>query len=372
MNKEIVLQAAPFCYGPTSTSLSVASFLREMGCKLTWIASGTSLELLNQGSYSDSIRDMDCLDRYDLSLLLKSADCIVINTDPEFAKLVSDIGLNYVYLDILYWMWDKLPKNVSDEGNLYIYEDFYICKNQTERIGLPKNCLKVGPLIPPNCFEGRDIPDINTKSLLVNLGGINRPISFNKDLLNNYVSTIYDMVIEIVRRQELFSEVHFYGGSLPNQESSVNGIKLYSGRRKKEELIEIMKQCECVLISPGLTSYYETVTLRKPFYILPPTNYSQFLQFYEYSKRVDGRCYCPLEDLNIDVEIDSYLKEEEALQVVDMLLLKILENKEKLYQSVRNYLSNYKSINYTSSAYLLADIEDGMGAKKAAKAIIEF
>ena len=370
-NKKIILQAAAFCYGPISTSLSVASFLREMGCNLTWIASGTSLELLNEGFYPDVIQDIDDLNENDLVSLFESADCIVINTDPEFAELVSRNGFRYVYLDILYWMWDKLPVSVFNEGNFYIYEDFYTCKNQEKRIGLPQNCLKVGPLLPPNCFEDKK-KHYKNNSLLINIGGVNRPIVCDKSFLNKYVLTIYDMIIEIVKTEDLFSEVHCYGGNLPINKKSIKGIQFYSGRRKKEELIEIMKYSDTVLISPGLTSFFESVILRKAFYILPPTNYSQFLQFYEYSKRIDNKCYCPLKDLNIDAPIDKYLNEEKALQEIDRLLPEILKNQEKLYESIKIYLRDYKSINYPNPANLLAGIEDNQGAEKAAKAIVEF
>ena len=96
------------------------------------------------------------------------------------------------------------------------------------------------------------------------------------------------------------------------------------------------------------------------------------MQFYEYSKRIDNKCYCPLKDLNIDAPIDKYLNEEKALQEIDRLLPEILKNQEKLYESIKIYLRDYKSINYPNPANLLAGIEDNQGAEKAAKAIVEF
>ena len=42
----VVIQAAPFCFGPISTSLAVADELRRQGVSIVWMAEGTALELL--------------------------------------------------------------------------------------------------------------------------------------------------------------------------------------------------------------------------------------------------------------------------------------------------------------------------------------
>src|SRR5215813_10430447 len=125
-NRPVVLmQAAPFCFGPVSTSLAIATELRKFDLAIVWLAEGTALQLLQAGKYDDYVVPFNLAnpdDKRRYAHYIEEADMVVVNTDPDFAKFALGLNKKTVYIDILYWMWQSIPE-IAERCALYVYED---------------------------------------------------------------------------------------------------------------------------------------------------------------------------------------------------------------------------------------------------------
>ena len=174
--KNIVFEAIPFCFGPIATSLEVAKSLsKKISCEITWLANGTSLKFLKEESSDFPIFECDTTNFEEVKKFYKTlnnSDLIVSNTNPNFAKWCLDFNFRVAYIDILYWMWDRIP-SFFNNLNPFKIEKFVGLNEQYQRLGKPKYSYEVGPLIPMDMYNENIASKSNT--LLVSFGGITNP-----------------------------------------------------------------------------------------------------------------------------------------------------------------------------------------------------
>lgn len=85
----VVLQAAPFCFGPISTTLAVARHLRMADVALVWLAEHSSLQLLEQETADDYVIPFSIAserDKRQHKHIIEEANAVLVNTDPDFAE----------------------------------------------------------------------------------------------------------------------------------------------------------------------------------------------------------------------------------------------------------------------------------------------
>lgn len=366
----VIMYAAPFCFGPVSTSLSIAAELRRFDVAIVWLAYGTSLELLRAGSYVDYIVPFDlgdADDRRHYAHLIEEASAVVVNTDPEFARFSISLNPNTIYVDILYWMWHEIP-DVVNRCELYVFEDFARTEDQIERVGLPKNARRIGPLI--NLRPPDEVRKPAKDHLLVSLGGLHRPGDGSRALLDRYQETVYRAVLDSVSYSDEFPVVYFAGGGIGAKTITLNnGVEVRCGCLSKEKHQELLERAKAVVISPGLTGFYEVATARVPVFFLPPHNYSQHLQLETFRSVLGPEYYSDWERLGVEEKIPCFLPEDEILSSVDAILDRIVSVGDRLTCDLQKFFSGAYREYETEAAIRL--VESVTGASSAPAQVAE-
>ncbi|HEV2863942.1 MAG TPA: radical SAM/SPASM domain-containing protein [Pyrinomonadaceae bacterium] len=367
----VVMQAAPFCFGPASTSLAIASELRKHDVAIVWLAEGTTLRLLRAGQYEDYVIPFSLGEQGahgPSSHYVEEADVVVVNTDPDFAEFALGLNERTVYVDILYWMWESIPE-VAERCELYLYEDFVRVDEQIRRKGMPRNAVRVGPLINPADGAGGHRPATTGGHLLVSLGGLHRP-GEARALLSSFGDMVRLAVMDALEQNGEFSEVYI-AGDIPRSETTLgNGVRIHTGCLSKEEHQRLLSTARAVVLSPGLTGFYEAAAARVPIFFLPPHNYSQHLQLQSYKAALKEPCYADWEQLGISKKLPCFLPEEEMLREVDAVLAEVVGKGDLLARQLREFLgSGFRYYDPRPAADMLESLEGG-GAERAAGEIL--
>lgn len=366
---KVLMQAVPFCFGPISTSLAIASELRKMGAEIIWLAEGTSIDLLTSGQYPDHIINFSLSNsthKTQYASLVKEADIVVVNTDPDFANFAIGLNDKTVYVDILYWMWNDLPI-VVHKCALYIYEDFIRSDEQIERIGLPLRSFRVGPLTNLDSSIPTRHSGAVGKHLLVSLGGLLRPDSNSRNLLISFKEMIFNAIVMALQNTNSFAEVYFAGGGIEKQETILpNGIKILSGCLAREEHQQVMATAKSVVMSPGLTGFYEVAATQTPVFFLPPHNYSQHLQLQTYKSVLHSSCYSDWSRLGLRKEMKCFLPEDQMLNEVDETLISLSSKSDILAQHLLEFFTLSYDENLTFPAFDLLKMLESRNPKNGA------
>ncbi len=373
----VLMQAAPFCFGPISTSLAIAKELRKLNVALIWLAEGTALDLLMAGQYNDYIIPFSLSDpdhRRQYAHYIEEADAVIVNTDPDFAEFAVNLNKKTVYVDILYWMWTNLPK-VVEQCDLYVYEDFVRSDTQINRLGTPTRTLRVGPLTNFSTMTVGEHRKNVDGHLLVSLGGLLRPGENSRELLFSFRNMVWQALIDALAHTDTFQTVYFAGGGVESSETVLcNGVKIFSGCLPREEYQKLLSTAKAVVLSPGLTGFYEVVAAKSPVFFLPPHNYSQYLQLQSYKDILCPPYYSDWLRLGITKVMDCFLPEEQMLQEVDEVLASLIDKGELLTQHLREFFdSAWQSYDPQPAVDLLKMLETRScgGAESVAQDIVQ-
>jgi hypothetical protein len=280
MKKKILLQAAPFCFGPASTLLSIARHF-ENGFELMMIDEGPTGDLLKlSGLDIKSIQISTIHPSKELDELIRSVDIVVSNTDLEFAKYCIDHQVaKLVIIDTLFWMWDDIDKRLFG-ADLYVIQDFMGTENQLNRLGSPRNYLSVGPLI--NWVVNQENQQ-KKDQVLISLGGCDCV------LFDSHNDPFPSLISRLIRKS--FGESQFKDYELvltvgaktkSSLQSRTEGFEIKTLSNTDNQLL--MGKVHAILLSPGLTATFEAIHSGTPIFFLPPQNYSQVIQLDEYKK----------------------------------------------------------------------------------------
>lgn len=369
----VLMQAAPFCFGPASTSLAIATELRKLDIAIVWLVEGTALKLLQAGQYDDyvipfSLTNSDDRRRY--AHCIEEAEMVVVNTDPDFAEFALTLNKKTIYVDILYWMWHNIPE-VAERCLLYIYEDFVRVNEQIQRIGTPRNALRVGPLLSPGHVKDNDAQQGN--HLLVSLGGLHRPGNAG-DLLCAFSNMVRQAVVEALEHNDSFSEVYFAGGVEQSEITLRNGVKVHTGCLSREAHLRLISTAKAVVLSPGLTCFYEVAAAKVPVFFLPPHNYSQYLQLQSYKTILKQPYYSDWERLGFSKEMACFLPEEQMLHEVDTILAEVIKRGDLVSQHLREFLNSaYQSYDPQPAVEMVNALKNGgtEGSECVAREIVQ-
>lgn len=332
----VVLQAAPFCFGPISTTLAVAKHLRQRGYALVWLAEETSLQLLQSDGAEDYVIPFSLSaadDRRRCAHIIEEADAVLVNTDPDFAEFALGLTPNIVYLDILYWMWDRLP-DAAVRVAKYVFEDFAHTDEQIERVGLPANALRVGPLAAPAHVMS---PARRGRHLLVSLGGLWRP--GNRSALESYRDTVHGALFEALKDIDGFEEVFVAGGEETQRSVTLaSGHVVHFGVLAKDRYLDLLATARAAILAPGLTGFYEVAAARTPVFFLPPHNYSQHLQLDYFKRLLLPGHHCDWGDLGQAMTLGPHLSETAMLRIVDAQLANSTAYAAGLSQHLHTFL----------------------------------
>lgn len=322
MTPTVVLDAAPFCYGPISTLLAVARQLARYDLELVLLATGTALEFA--GDAPPWLRVVPCNTEDPAELarvapLLRRAAVFVCNTNPPGAVFAHELGCRVAYIDTLFWMWNRIDPRVA-ASELYFAQDFTGVADNYQRLGHAiRNFEVVGPLIA-DCDDPAALPRANT--CIVSFGGMESTLTVPGER-HRYPWIMTELVLDALAQLPPFDRVVFCGRGwvMRSLAERFGGPRRQFGFVPHAELMRELARCRLLLLSPGLTGAFEALALNVDACALLAQNYSQQLQARMFLRRprpvFRGLAW---DDLYSDFELPNYLDEALAIDRLDQLI----------------------------------------------------
>ena len=284
MNR-IIIGTNNFGLGPVG---KVSSIINSMKDEYEWFACGNAFDLniFKEGIFKDTLftKDKNLIEefvkRYDIKFS-------IVVLDVELSKILMSLGVAVIFVDSLPFMWTQAD---IDEGLLPLDADVYCaqkCINLTENskkvLSQINNLKWVNPI--QNSSDNTYRP-INDDYVLINVGGLHSPIGNGE----SYIETVLIPVINVFNSMN--KKIVITGGT--NAVNSINRLlsdknidmnNIIITTMKQSDFLSSVNNSELFLTSPGLTTIYETSSLKKPTILLPPQNLSQFYNI-EYAKKI--------------------------------------------------------------------------------------
>ncbi|SAI46992.1 Uncharacterised protein [Bordetella ansorpii] len=316
----IVFDADPFCFGPISTTLNIVEDLRLRGnlpdrTRFVLLGTLTSSQLGRRSGLFDSIYECNTTDPKDLdarATLLTNAALFVSNTNPASISAAARLGIQSVYVDTLFWMWNDLPADLALADKVFI-QHFHGIEENIERLrAVVSDPQVVAPILSPTLPDPTD----DTDGLLITLGGIDTVYA---DTGRFWFEFLKDLLALPSVQSEAFVTIAGGGHTIGRLAQALAGShpNLEIGCFNKQDFLRRLRDARKVLANPGLTTFYECQALNKDVFFLPPQNYSQQLQLQTYLHDY----YSPEQGFPWNVHhgyppIPRYLPEQEGIALI--------------------------------------------------------
>jgi hypothetical protein len=363
------MQAAPFCYGPVSTTLNVIRHLVRYGHKMVMIDEGPTGELIRRSGLPVECVSFSTVPPFSSELIeaIKQADLVVSNTDPIFAAESLKYNPHTVVVDTLFWMWDDMDDSLLD-CDLFIIQNFSNMEAQIERLGRPSQMVVTGPLMS---MPENPIPFNERENMIhVSLGGCH--CSLVDGACDPYPSMILSVIEEIGSTIPQGCRVVFTAGeqavcALGGKKPIVEMMTL-----SNDENVALMRKARASLLSPGLTGAMEAFAAQTPVFFLPPQNYSQVLQLEQYRENGVAPHSFTWSDVYPDFRLPPYMPEEEAVNRVREIVGRFCSDTDAiaaLKQRLKTFFTDdLPGYDPQQASRFFADM-GGNGAEAAAAAI---
>jgi hypothetical protein len=333
--KRILLYAAPFSYGPTGKALSLASHLKDLyQVELAGYNSSYDLMKLDKDlpiihcefSSSEPLADQTLLN-YDL---------IISCSDLKLASRANQLGVKSIMLDSLFW-WQAPNCDEILSTDAYVVQDFLGVREAISF--LPQECPnlhKVGAVLRKDIDRLKDQHE-REEHILINYGGLESPyVKVPRDSRYPFILT------ELL--SSLFKERSSFKFTVTGNSKAMNILaKEYSDYKNVEfktlqhdDFTICLAKSKLIITSPGIETFYESISLATPSVLLPPNNSTQYLQLLAL---INSGIENPVCHYNY---YDERYKYERDLDETNQIKI-VLKNLDYLYESkeLRNsYLTN--------------------------------
>ncbi|MBD2791149.1 hypothetical protein [Xenorhabdus szentirmaii] len=349
----IIFDADPFCFGPISTTLNVVEKLKNRSklmsdTKFILLGTLTSSQLGQTSGLFDAIYECNTTSVSDLSRyseLISGASLYISNTNPHSIDFVSKFNTPIIYIDTLFWMWDDFHVDLHQTEKTFI-QDFHGIEHNIERFQDKLGDYQVIPPILHSTLQQYMMDDSPPEGVLITLGGIDTVYADTTDFY-------YHFLAELLAIPYLQQEPHITiaGGG----KTIVNLAEMFAqthphvdiGCFSRHEFLQKLHRARKVLANPGLTTFYECVTLNKDVFFLPPQNYSQQLQLDVYLQHYYGHEHGFLWQPEYGYpDIPRYLPEKEGLALIkkcnDLFINSPTERKRAM-DMISQFLSKEKN-----------------------------
>jgi hypothetical protein len=322
----LLLDAAPFCFGPASTLQVVLDELLDDDLELVLLSSGSTAQFMT--GYTSRCTQVACdtEDRAQLaehSDLFRRCDLFVSNTNPISAQYAIELGVPVLFIDTLFWMWDEIEASIARSA-IYVAQTFPGINENRRRIGRDIVDFRVvGPLIrTPR-------PRSASNVCLISYGGMLSKLTV-PGVTNHYPWVMTRLLLEAFEQAPPFERYLFRGAqdvmdalAREFRDSRVEFAFAPSSRH-----IEEVAAAHNMLLSPGLTGAYEALHAGVPTWLLLPQNYSQQLQAEVFlddeQPRFEGRHW---RDVYPSLDLPRYMPEAEAVARVNDAILRFEDDR---------------------------------------------
>jgi hypothetical protein len=208
----------------------------------------------------------------ELNLLLESKEYQILLNFGNTNLLAQDIHIRHMFIDCVTWLSTSNNKiyNSINNNKIKYFAEYFPPTNQNK---LPNNITLVRPSLFP--YLGNVA---NEALVLISIGGNCTPDN------DGEYNIIYELALLIRKRIMIIAPNHkvliaggFLSISSKLRERSIRTLSL-------ESHLRVMSRASLVITVPGLYSVFEAIRLRKPIIMMPPTNYTQAVQFNWYAK----------------------------------------------------------------------------------------
>lgn len=275
----ILLTAENFAYGPIGKLLVIAKELKKSGHKLTFVGFGTAHQLANKFEFDEvHLIDTDSeLFEKKVETLVGNSDILVTAMDRSSTTLFMKKKKPVVWIDTLFWWWDKIPDFLWDV-DLYLFQrSIDEGENLIKYRKKIKNLVPVGPII-------EEVPINNKKrQLMIAFGGMEAQGWYKIGVDSNYPFTLTEIILREVDLSD-FETVIVTGNEKIIEELKVkyNDKRFVFKALSHSEFVCELSSSELAMIVPGLETPLEAFYYKVPVIFLPPSNSSQYIQLDEF------------------------------------------------------------------------------------------
>lgn len=266
MKKSIIVFSNPFGYGPTGVAIPIIMSLlkKAKDIEVIFAGSGLCMEItsdidvkkvyLNERNEEEIIKYLRTIE-----------NPFVIGSQNRFCiKASKKLNISCSFIDILAWFWKEIPLD-----HLIADEIFWIKFPRVEN-KIPQNIKNIHLVSNIIRTPTRGISN-NHKYLTIHIGGAKYPPlnEVPKFYLNLLAKGLNELKID-----EVFADILFAGGS-----EATDYLKERITNNKvhfiKEDYIKKLSQSAHLLTSAGVSSTFESFSLKIPTSFLLPLNLSQ-------------------------------------------------------------------------------------------------
>lgn len=348
MNKYIIIDADPFCFGPISTSLNIVRELKKEKAdyQIVLLGINTTVQLAENTGLFDKIVTCDTTKEEELirnKEIIEGAQLYISNTNAVSINFLNKHfpAVKKVFVDTLFWMWDKLYADFSSLEKYYI-QNFYGVEEQLQKFkGNISSYEVVNPIVNTEVEKSPNKEDI----ILVNLGGIENVYTGKTEFYHFFI----EKLINVLKEHKLNDTYKVYicgGGKTINELSDQyydEENNFYVGVLGQKEYLDKLSKCKYFLSMPGLTSFYESTFYRVNTYFLLPQNYSQYLQlcmYHKHDKNIKGMVW---DDFKGCDEIKPFINEIDGIAIIKKYIKQFINdepNQNKFFENVVEFLSS--------------------------------
>jgi len=339
----IICDADPFCYGPAATLLAVVKQLLHSGHSLTFIGTGTALELARRqegmavmpcdtGSTADCLRAIKNLGGADLFLSVLGDASV---------RAANELEIPVAYIDVLFWAWPSAQESHLRDADLYFVENDFEAEEKLNQIGaVIRNPILVGPIIDTSY---RGIEERNN-DLLVTYGGVDSP-STRAGIDTRYHLILTGLLFEALRSVNPFDQIWVAAGG-----RAIEDLTRYFGAGaaqfvslSHDDFLRRLATSRCLLTQPGLSTPLEAFAYETPAFFIPPMNYTQVLQMRRFGAEGAAPYQLSWDTLDPSHLIPEGLPEPSGIAEV-LKCISILERNNEWRGRVRASISDFISL----------------------------
>jgi hypothetical protein len=341
--KKIICTAGAWGYGPVSKLLTICSLLEDYS--LHFFGSDVALELARHEAYFSGITQCDFIgerDRKRFKRELAKTDLVLNVLKPDIFDLVPAGEIPCVFVDSLFWMWDKIMMSgvlsQCKDVEKYIVQQFPGVEQRTEsHRDLVDTFAIVNPIVDRSQLQQTERENI----VLINLSGLENPYSKFGDTLK-YHEPIGQCIARAAAKtkwQKIMVAGNFKVMAYLDQR--YGNDRLSFRHLSHSMFLSLLNKIALLVTSPGLTATYEAFVYGVPIRFLPAQNHSQALMQRKYIENgfadipMAWSCFYPQcvitddmpQELGVKMVMDAietFSRDSEAQEKADDILTEML------------------------------------------------
>ncbi|MEX0447263.1 hypothetical protein [Xenorhabdus sp. SGI246] len=364
----IIFDAEPFCFGPISTTLNVVEKLKRRNklipdIQFILLGTLTSSQLGEKSGLFDAIYECDTTSVTELSSyseLISGASLYIINTNINSIDFISKFNIPIIYIDTLFWMWNNLHVDLHKTEKTFI-QDFHGIEHNIERFHDKLGNYQVIPPILHSSLQQCMVDDHPPEGILITLGGIDTVYA---DTTNFYYHFLEELLSIPYMQNETNITIAGGGKTITNlaEMFAKTHPHIHIGCFARHDFLQKLHRARKVLANPGLTTFYECISLNKDVFFLPPQNYSQQLQLDVYLQNYYSDEYGFLWQPEYGYpDIPPYLPEKDGLALIkkcNNLFINNPTERKRAMNKINQFLEKEKSNTHSYHNIFQNDSDD--------------